>query len=168
MNAFNALMAFLSHHKNYQVYRNRLQTCEQPLIPFAAIYLTDLTFIAENEDKRARHKNDGTPTEADVSKEAGGEKKGEETGAGGEKPAGGEEDLLINFYKMELISKVLMQIIQFQKVPYDRYQPSTHLQKYFGGVVAEEHEKLKFLSEKEIYESSLRVEPKVLSILRNS
>lgn len=161
MASFNALMTFLSHHKNYQVYRSKLLTCEPPLVPFIAIHLSDLTFIDENEDKRARHKNEGSEIKEGEEKTPNGE------ATTGDKPQGQvDEELLINFYKMELLSKVLNQLLQFQKVTFDRYQPANYLQKYFGGVEAEEHEKMNTLTEKEIYELSLQVEPKVLRLLR--
>jgi len=84
--------------------------------------------------------------------------------AGGAKGEGDEEedeDLLINFNKMELVCKVLNLLRGFQAVGFERYQPASYLQKYFGGMEAEEREKFTVLTEKDIYTWSLKVEPKV-------
>merc|ERR1712054_445005 len=40
----------LSHEKSYQKYREVLSHTDPPLIPYLGVYLTDLTFIYENEN----------------------------------------------------------------------------------------------------------------------
>jgi len=167
----------MSHHKNYNMYRTKLQTCEQPLIPFIAIHLSDLTFINENEDKIHRHKAGDDPTRppespriidrtlsmivAEQQKKAAEIEAAQAGGAKGEGDEEEDEDLLINFNKMELVCKVLNLLRGFQAVGFERYQPASYLQKYFGGMEAEEREKFTVLTEKDIYTWSLKVEPKV-------
>lgn len=176
-------MMTMNHHKNYHTYRTKLQTCSPPLLPFIAIHLSDLTFINENDDKTRRHVTMEDPTlppespriinrsasfvlveekKEAAAAEGGGSGGIQGQGKDAEGQAGEDEELLINFNKMELVSKVLNLLRGLQTVGYDRYQPATYLQKYFGGMEAAEDEKFSVWAEKDIYSRSLLVEPKVM------
>jgi hypothetical protein len=48
---FDSIQNFFSPYHNYASYRQKLRTSVPPIVPFMALFLTDLTFIDENEDK---------------------------------------------------------------------------------------------------------------------
>jgi len=146
---FDSIQNFFSPYHNYASYRQKLRTSVPPIVPFMALFLTDLTFIDENEDKVARKKAEaeGGANEHDA-KEAHDERslKAEED-ANANANASGDSDAtkdfeatpeeikdLVNFQKMELVGKVLLNVRKFQKATYKNLIPSGPFQKLFGEI----------------------------------
>ncbi len=210
-----------------QTYRQKLRTCVPPVIPFMAIFLTDLTFIEENEDRVPRKTPKPSPSsektgdgEQATSSAEGGEQtnspqrneQGEESNDASKEaatvqcinisseentstePSIGidtssdskdsenvevkeEPEMLVNFLKMELLGKVLLNLKKFQKTIYKNLIPSAPFQKYFAEGVQVSRDayksqkkgplrgKMLFWSQEDIYQSSLEIEHRVLDPL---
>lgn len=112
INILKKIDDLMSCKDNYKRYRLRLSLTAPPAIPFIGSYLSDLTFIEENEDC--------------------------------------EEGGIINWEKMRMLGKILVEVHSLQLVPYE-FTPVPSVQEYLMN--------LRILSEKERYQYSKAVEP---------
>ncbi|KAL6057067.1 Ras-specific guanine nucleotide-releasing factor 2 [Balamuthia mandrillaris] len=155
---------FFSPEGNFEKYRKFLQSCEPPLIPFLGAYLSDLIFIDENEtfikrrNENEEENNNETETEKrEAIKATVKEKRDEGTKAKEEE----EEEQRINFMKMELVTKILQNLIKSQQPSFEgRFEPIRELQAFLSIDDGKEEQRHIVSSDKELYQLSLKVEPR--------
>ncbi|KAL6066672.1 Ras-specific guanine nucleotide-releasing factor 2 [Balamuthia mandrillaris] len=155
---------FFSPEGNFEKYRKFLQSCEPPLIPFLGAYLSDLIFIDENEtfvkrrnENEEEHNNEAETEKREAIKATVKEKPDEGTKAKEEE----EEEQRINFMKMELVTKILQNLIKFQQPSFEgRFEPIRELQAFLSIDDGKEEQRHIVSSDKELYQLSLKVEPR--------
>ena len=119
-NIYMSLNEVMSESKSYKLYRQALQCCEGPCIPFLGVYLTNLVFIEVGNK---------TFLESPVN----------------------SSEAVINFDKQSRISKVIGEIVSYQRNSYN-FQPVWQMQRVL--------EQARILTEEEIYAKSLEIEPR--------
>lgn len=134
--ALEDIQNFFSPNQNYGSYRKKLGSCVPPLVPFMVIALTDLTFIDENENlvpRKSSSKSSSAATNSTSSSSTTTEAAtNTATTTSSVVATVSSDEKLVNFLKMGLLAKVILNLRRWQKAPYKTIAPISQFQNLFA------------------------------------